>query len=165
MLLVLPITLLRYYNIWGCMRSTGTLQFRWLKGYIYSSCYYHNHIGSINLTHSYHISVAVCLICWLQYNLWLIADTFRENWNFVLSIIAQFISADSPIRFGLQIVFIYSYITLSHCHLCVHLSEDIGLILSGMWVIVCIFSQLSTIQYVGLCVFSLPIFLVMILII
>ena len=37
------------------MCSTGPFQFRWLKGYIYSSCYYHHQIGSINLTHCYHI--------------------------------------------------------------------------------------------------------------
>ena len=40
------------------MCSTGPFQFRWLKGYIYSSGYYQhrNHqIGSINLTHCYHI--------------------------------------------------------------------------------------------------------------
>ena len=28
---------------------------RWLKGYIYSSCYYHHQIGSIHLSHCYHI--------------------------------------------------------------------------------------------------------------
>ena len=46
MLLVLLITFYFHYNIWGCMCSTGPFQYRWLKGYIYSSCYYHNQIGS-----------------------------------------------------------------------------------------------------------------------
>ena len=53
MLLVLSITFHCHYNIWGCMCSTGP--FQWLKGYIYSSCYYHHQIGSINLTHCYRI--------------------------------------------------------------------------------------------------------------
>ena len=30
-------------------------QHRWLKGHIYSSCYYHYQIGSIHLSHCYHI--------------------------------------------------------------------------------------------------------------
>ena len=33
------------------MCSTAPFQFRWLKGYIYSSRYYHHQIGSINLSH------------------------------------------------------------------------------------------------------------------
>ena len=36
------------------MCSTDLFQFRLLRGYIHSSCYYHHQIGSINLTH-YHI--------------------------------------------------------------------------------------------------------------
>ena len=73
MLLVLSITFHCHYNIWGCMCSSGPFQFRWLKGYIYSSCYYHHQIGSINLTHCYHIFrgyvpemfVAPCIFCHL----------------------------------------------------------------------------------------------------
>ena len=47
---------------------------------------------------------------------------------------------NSRIRFGLQIVFVCLYITLSHYHQCAKLSEDIELmkypsdILSGVWV-------------------------------
>ena len=33
------------------MCSTDPSRFRWLRGYIHSSCYDHNQIGSINLTH------------------------------------------------------------------------------------------------------------------
>ena len=35
------------------------ISFRWLRGYIHSSCYYHHQIGSINLTH-YHIFPWLC---------------------------------------------------------------------------------------------------------
>ena len=60
MMLVLSITFRCHYDIWVCMCSTGPFQFRWLKGYIHSSCYYHHQIGSINLTHSYHIFSWLC---------------------------------------------------------------------------------------------------------
>ena len=55
MLLVLSITSYFHYNIWGCMCSTDPFQYRWLKGFIYSSCYYHHQIGSIHLSYCYHI--------------------------------------------------------------------------------------------------------------
>ena len=50
MLLVLSITFHFHYYIWGCMCSTGPFQFKCLRGYIPTSCYYHHQIGSINLT-------------------------------------------------------------------------------------------------------------------
>ena len=78
-------------------------------------------------------------------------------------------SANSQIRFGLQIVFVSLYITPSHSHHCTNLSEDIELIymplryiLSIVSVRLSIFSQLSIIQYVELCVFSLLVSSVMI---
>ena len=49
----------------------------------------------------------------------LIVYTFRENLEFVFISIVQFMmSANSPIRFGLQIVFVCLYITPSHYHYC-----------------------------------------------
>ena len=78
-------------------------------------------------------------------------------------------NANSRIRFGLKIVFVYLYITPSHYHHCANLSKDIELMkclsdifLSCVWVGQGTFSQLSIIQYVGLCVFNLPISPVMI---
>ena len=138
MLLVLSITFDIHYNIWVCMCSTGPFQYRWLKRYIYSSCYYHHQIGSIHLFHCF--SVAVCLRCLLHHILTLIAYTFPENRDFVFSIIVQFMrNANSRMRFGLQIVFIYLYITPSHYHDCANLSEDIELIkcLSDIFCRVC----------------------------
>ena len=77
-------------------------------------------------------------------------------------------SANSRIRFGMQIVFVCLFITPSHYHHCANLSEDIELIkclssyiLSSVWVRLNIFSQLSIVHYMGLCVFSLHISLVM----
>ena len=73
-------------------------------------------------------------------------------------------SANSRIRFDLQIVFICLYITPSHYH---HYANfiwrhwtykmPVRYNLSCVWVRLSIFSQLFIIQYVGLCVFSWPI--------
>ena len=43
------------------MCSTGPFQYRWLKGYIYSSCYYHHQIVSIHLSYCYHIFCRGCV--------------------------------------------------------------------------------------------------------
>ena len=60
MWLVLSISFCYHYNIWGCMCSTGPFQFRWLEGCIHSPCYCHNQIGSIHLSHCYHIFLWLC---------------------------------------------------------------------------------------------------------
>ena len=110
MLLVCAVTSYFHYNIWGCMCSTGPFRHRWLKGYIYSSCYYHHQIGSIHLSHCYHVCPWLCLRCLLHHILLLIAYTFRENREFVFIIIVQFMmSANNRIRFVLEIVFVCLY--------------------------------------------------------
>ena len=170
MLLVLSITFHCHYNIWGCMCSTGPFQFRWLKEYIYSSCHYHHQIGSINLTHSYHIfrgcvpemfvapySVTYCIyipgkreVCFHYYCA--VYDDLKELDMFCLA---------DRIR-----LFVHNSISLSSlCKLFWRQWTDkmpVRYILSRVWVRLSIFSQLSIIQYMGLCVFSLPISLVMI---
>ena len=77
--------------------------------------------------------------------------------------------ANSRIRFGLQIIFVCLYITPSHYHHCANFiwshwtyRMPVRYNLSSVWVRLSIFSQLSIIQYVGLCVFSLPISFMMI---
>ena len=61
MLLVLLITSYFHNNIWGRMCSTRLFQYRWLKGFIYSSCYYHHQIGIIHLSHCCHIFPWLCV--------------------------------------------------------------------------------------------------------
>ena len=110
-------------------------------------------------------SVVVCLRCLWHHILSLIVYTFRENRELVFITIVQFMmSANSRIRFGLQIVFVCFYNTPSHYHHCAnfiwrHWTDKMRVRydLSSVWVRLSIFSQLSIIQYVGLCVFSLPI--------
>ena len=75
MLLVLSITFYFHFNIWVSMCSTGLFQYMWLKGYIYSSCYYHHQIGSNHLSHCYHIFPWVCAwdVCYVLDN-WQLAE-------------------------------------------------------------------------------------------
>ena len=117
-----------------------------------------------------YFSVVVCLRCLLHHILSLIVYTFREKRELVFISIVQFMmSGNSRIRFGLQIVFVCLYITRSHYHHCANFiwrhwtyKMPVRYYLSSEWVRLSIFSQLSIIQYVGLCVFSLPISFVMI---
>ena len=75
-----------------------------------------------------YFSVVVCLGCLLHHILSRITYTFRENWNFVLNIVVQFLMrANSRIQYGLQIEFFCLYITPSHYHHCADLSVDIEL--------------------------------------
>ena len=70
-----------------------------------------------------YFSVVVCLRCSLHHIMSRIAYTFLENWDFVLIIIVQFMmSANSRMRYGLQIVFFVRY--YNHC---ANLSVDISL--------------------------------------
>ena len=117
-----------------------------------------------------YFSVVVCLRCLFHHIPSLIVHTFRENREFVFINIVQFMmSVNSRIRFGLHIVFVCLYITPSHYHHCANFiwrhwtyKMAVSYNLSNVWVRSSIFSQLSIIQYVGLCVFSLPISFVMI---
>ena len=103
----------------------------------------------------------MCLRCLLHHILLLIAYTFRENRDFVFITIVQFMMSSNIIR-----LFVHNTISLSSlCQLIWRhwtFKIPVRYILSSVWVRLSIFSQLSIIQYMGLCVFSLPISLVMI---
>ena len=146
------------------MCSTGPFQYRWLKGYIYSSCYYHHQIGSIHLSHCYHIfrgyvpemfvasySVTYCTyvpgkagICFHYYCA--VYDECKYSDTFWL--------ADRT-RLFVQY-------TISLSSLCKTYKMPVRYILSSVWVTLSILSPLSIIQYVGMYVFTFPISLVMI---
>ena len=153
------------------MYSTGSFHYRWLKRYIYRSCRNHHQIGSIHLSHCYHIFPWLCVwdVCCIIF-CYLLHIHSGKTGNLSSSLLCSLWWVQmAGYTLTWNIVFVYLYITPSHYHHCASLSEDIELIkrpviysLSSVWVRKCIFSQLSIIQYVGLCVFSLPISLVMI---
>ena len=110
-----------------------------------------------------------CIVA-LNWKMWFVSISWHRLHRICLLFM---MSANSRIRFALQIVLVCLYSTQSHYHHCAELSEDIELIkcLSDIFCRVCeirlsIFSQLSIIQsiiqYMGLCIFSLPTPLVMI---
>ena len=71
----------------------------------------------------------MCLWCLLHHILSPNAYTFLENRDFFFIIIVQFVmSANSRIRFALEIVLGCLYSTPSHYHHCAKLSEDMELI-------------------------------------
>ena len=118
-LLVLSITFYFHYNIWGCMCSTGPFKYRWLKGYIYSSCYYHHQIGSIPLSRCFHIFPWLCAwdVCYIIFCHLLHIHSGKTGDLFSLVLCSLWSSANSWIRFGLHVVFVCLYIT-PHYHHC-----------------------------------------------
>ena len=152
------------------MFSTGPFQHRCLKGHIYSSCYYHHQIGSIHLSHCYHIflgyvpemfvtsySVTYCIyvpgkpgICCHYYCA--VYDECKYSVTFWL--------ADRTRLFVQYTISLSSLSKLVWRHW--PYKMPVRYILSSKRVRLSIFSPLFIMQYVGLCVFSLPISLVMI---
>ena len=113
--------------------------------------------------------MVVCLRCLLHHIMPFVVYTFRESREFVFISIVQFrMSANSRIRFGLQIVFGCLYITPSHYHHCANFiwrhwiyKMPVRYNLSSVWERLSIFSQLSIIQNMWGCVFSVyPLFMV-----
>ena len=90
------------------MCSTGPFQFRWLKGYIYSSCCYHNQIGRINLTHCYHVFRGC------------VPEMFLTSYNVTYCI---YIPGKPEFFFADRDRFLY--ITASYYYHCTNVSEDI----------------------------------------
>ena len=71
-----------------CMCSTGLFRDRWLKGYIYSSCYYHHQIGSNHLSHCYHIFSWMCAwdVCYIIFCHLLHIHSGKTGYLFSLSL-------------------------------------------------------------------------------
>ena len=85
-----------------------------------------------------YFSMVVCLRCLLRHILLLIAYTFRENREFAFIIFVQFMmSANGRIRFGLNIVFVYLYITPSHYHHCANFDIELIKCLPDIFCRVC----------------------------
>ena len=144
------------------MCSTDPFQFRWLKGYIHSSCCYHHQIGSINISNCYH------MFCGCVPEMLAISYSWKTGILFSLLMhslwLVQIVGYDLACRSNSFVV----HCTISSSSLCKLLWRQwtykvhVIYILSSLWVRISIFSQLSVIQYVGLCVSSLPIPLMMI---
>ena len=113
---------------------------RWLKGYIYSSCYYHHQIGNIHLSHYFHIFPWLCAwdVCYIIFCVYCIYLPGKPGICFII-IVQLMMSTNIRIRFGLQIILVCLYSTPSHYYHCANLSEGIELIkcLSDIFCRVC----------------------------
>ena len=133
---------------------------------LYSSSYYHHQIGSIHLSHCCHIFPWLCEMFVTSYSYTYCIYIMGKPGICFHSYCAE--SANSRIRFGLKIVFVYLYSTHSHYHHCANLSEDTEPInfLSDIFCRVREQDEAYSLSYslynVGLCVFSLLISHVMI---
>ena len=146
------------------MCSTGPFTYRWLKGFIYSSCYYHHQIGNIHISHCFHVVPWLCAwdVCYIIF-CHLLYIHYGKTGNLFSLVLCSL--------WWVQIVGYvlacrsYSFVcTLHHLIIIIvqTLSEDTELIkcLSGIICWVCeyirlgTFSQLSIIQFMWGCVFS-----------
>ena len=117
-----------------------------------------------------YFSVVVCLRCLSHHIISLIAYTLRENRDFVFHYYcADFDECKYSYTFWLADRFrLLAHHTISLSSLCKliwgHWTYEMPVrcILSSVWVRLSIFSQLFIIQYMGLCVFSSPVSLMMI---
>ena len=139
---------------------TGPFQLWWKRGYIHSSCYYHHQIGTINLT-LYHIFPWLCAwdVCYI-----------------IFCDLLHIYPGKTGIFFWLLLcslwwVQIFGYVLACRScsfvctlhHLIIIIVQNLSKVIELECVIrLSIFSQLFIIQYIGLCVFNLPISLVMI---
>ena len=149
------------------MCSTGPLQYRWLKGYIYNSCYYHHQIGSIHLSHCYNLfSVVVCVPeVFVSYCIY-VPGRPGICFHYHCAVYGEYKYSDTFWLADRTRLFVQCTISLSSlCQLVWRhwtYNMPVRYILSSVWVRLSIFSPLSIIQYLGLYVCSLPISLVMI---
>ena len=151
------------------MKQKQTNKFRWLKG-IYSWCYYHHQMGSIHLSHCYHIFPWLCAwyVCYIIFVAYYIYIPGKPGFcfHYYCAVYDEFKLSDTfwftdRIRLFVQctnsLSSLYKHIWRYWAY-----KMPVRYILSSVWVRLSIFSQFSFIQYVGLCVFSWPISLVMI---
>ena len=151
------------------MCSTGPFEYRCLKGHIYISCYHHHQIGSIHLSHfCFHICPWLCAweVCYIIFcHLFYIHSGKTGNlFSLVLCSLwwVQIVGYILACRSYLFVRTLHHLIIINFIWRHWTYKMPVRYNLSSVWVRLSIFSQLSIIQYVGLCVFSLPISFVMI---
>ena len=148
---------------------TGPFEFRWLKGYIYNPSYYHHQIGSSHLSNCCHIFPSLCvwdgcttIFCHLLH---IYLGTLGPCFNYLCSVYWCSIygicnRSDRLWPPGRVHLFADYAISLSSLCRLIWRHWTNKMLVVYMLPSVCLrlrlFSQLSFIQYMGLCVFSLP---------
>ena len=149
---------------------TGPFKFRWLKEYIHNLSYYHHQIGSIHLSHCCHIFLWFCvwdgctiIFCHLLH---IYPGKLGPCFHFWCSVYGICKRSNTLRPIGRVRLFADYTISLSSLCRLIWRHWTTKMLVRYMLPSVCLrsrrFSQLSFIQYMGLCVFSLPISPVMI---
>ena len=168
MLPVLLITFHCHYNIWVVCVQLAHFNWSDWEDIFIAPCYYHHQITSINLTHCYSIFqwLCACDVCYIIFCHLLHIHSGNTGILFSLLLCSLWWVQIVGCVFACRLYsFVYNIISSSLCKLIWrHLiyKMHVRYILSSVWVRLSILSQLSIIQYMGLCVFSLPISLVMV---
>ena len=95
-----------FCNMWGYLCSTDQIEFQWSRGYTCNSSYCYNQIGSINLSHCYHILPWFCVWRGCTFKL---SPSFTNSW----------------IHWGMKIIFFCLHISLAYYHPYADISESI----------------------------------------
>ena len=146
---------------------TGPFEFRWLREYIHNPSYYHHQIGRIHFSHCCHIFPWLCvwdgctiIFCNLLYIYTYIPGTLGPCFHCWCSVYGICKWSDTLWHVGR--VRLFADYTISLSSLCILIWRHWTTKMLGRYMLpsVCLrlrqFSQLSYIQYMGLCVFSLP---------
>ena len=137
-----------------CPRKTW-FQFRWLKGYIYSSSWYHHQIGSISLSHCYHIFPWLCpwYVCYIIFCHLLYIHSGKTGILFSLLLCSWWRVQIVGCGWLADRIRLFVYNTISISSVCKIIPRHwtykmpVRYILSSVWVRLSKFSQLSIIQW------------------
>ena len=143
---------------------TGPFEFRWLKEYIHNPSYYHHQIGSIHFSHCCHIFPWLCvwdgctiIFCHLLHIYPGNTGPCFHYWCPVYGICKR-----SDTLWPVGHVRLFADYTISLSSLCRRIWRHrttkmlVKYMLPSVWLRLRKFSQLSFIQFIGLCFFSLP---------
>ena len=145
-----------------------TLIKAFLRDIIIYNC--HDPISLSRFVQTHKVSYMRSLILYVIYFSPWARDTFPvDNLGLSLLLLCSLVMyADDRVHYGLMVVLVCLHITPPHYHHYTDVLEGIGFLkfLPGIFCRVCVwycqFSQLSLLQYMGLCVVSLPIYLMLI---
>ena len=143
---------------------TGPFEFRWLKEYIHNPSYYHDQIGNIHLSHCCHIFPWLCvwdgctiIFCHLLH---IYPGNTGHCFHYWCSVYGICKWSDTLWPVGCVRLFADYTISLSSLYRPIWRHWTTKMLVRYMLPSVCLrlrqFSQLSFIQYMGLCVFNLP---------
>ena len=153
--------------MWGCMCSTGPLNREDIFIAHLITIIIKSEVSTFPIV-SY-LSMVVCLR-WLYHHVLSVSYISQESWVlFLLLLCSLIMCANKRVHYGPMVVFSCLLSTLPHYHHCADCADVSegnelpkclpGTFLSSVCLRLIQFSQLNFMQYIRLCIFSLPIYL------